>query len=234
MSRVDRDEEQGPPPWDSERGHAFAAWVVARRGPIDTLDAALGGHPRTPGEALDAFAAARVARSEREGPGRVVEAEVPARVGRALKHCQKPFQLWNVNRIEQTYDFELKPGPELKVGGAASLPEELRPPRQLEKATAALMAWIDDQAFEAMIAKGNRERARRVWREPLPFGKPDPRPAPAEPPPGAQHPGPRPEGPPGPRPGSPPGGSPFPGFPPPGGSPFPGFPGLGGLSNDDD
>ncbi len=245
----DREDEDGPPPWEAESCRLFAGRICARHVGLDRLQQALVNHPHTPGEAADRWVM-RLGRARRQRPPTVREEaiEPPERIATAMRRCQKPFQLWNVNRVQQTEPYALEPGPELKLGGAADLPEELRVPRRVEKATTALKEWVEDQEFEAMLRKGDARRLKQALREPLPFGKPDPK--------GDGVPGGKPArppavggfggfggfgGPPGPGPGQgfpgfgapppptpgPPGG--FPGFGAPGG-----FPGFGGLGNPDD
>lgn len=137
------------------------------------------------GEAVDRFAAGRELSTTIAG--RVAprwdcpplgDDAIPDGVTKGLRRNQKPFHLWNVERVEEDEPLAFERQQPLRVGAAARLPEELLVPRRIEKATRALKAWLDDQEFQATVAKMDRQRFRRLLREPLPYGRKDDEPPP--------------------------------------------------------
>jgi hypothetical protein len=170
-----------PPPtgaWEAAEARAFVDLVVGRRehqGPREGWAA----HPWA-GEAIDRFAARRAL--EATVAGRVLPRwacppldpdAISDRVRTAIQHNQKPFHLWNVERVEHEdpFDFEVRDG--LRLGRAATLPDELRPPRSIEKATRALRAWLEDQDFRRTLDRHDAQRRRRLWVDALPYGRKD-------------------------------------------------------------
>ncbi|MCO5167045.1 MAG: hypothetical protein M9894_11840 [Planctomycetes bacterium] len=132
------------------------------------------------GEAADRFAAGRELSTTIAGRAAPRWAcppldpdAIPEAVTKGLRRNQKPFHLWNVERIEEDEPLAFERQQPLRLGAAARLPDELRVPRRIEKATRALKAWLDDQEFHATVAKMDRQRFRRLLREPLPYGRKD-------------------------------------------------------------
>lgn len=135
---------------------------------------------RSAGEAIDRFAAGREYSTTLAGrvdprwacPERDRD-DLPESVAKALKRCQKPFHLWNVERVEHEdpLAFERRDG--LRVGGAALVPDDLRVPRRVEKASRALREWLEEQAFRDTMVKMDRRRFLRLLRDPLPYGRKD-------------------------------------------------------------
>ncbi|RMG08366.1 MAG: hypothetical protein D6731_22030 [Planctomycetota bacterium] len=97
--------------------------------------------------------------------------EVPLAVVAALNHCQKPYHLWNCERPEAEHPFALERVAPLAVGRAVEGERGL--PERVETSSRCLAEWTEEQAFEALVAKRNREHDRSLLRRPLPFGKPD-------------------------------------------------------------
>jgi hypothetical protein len=154
---------------------AFAAHLIRRRA-HDGLGPRCE-RLRSRGEAIDRFAAGRELASTlagRVGPRWETGArEVPEPVTKGLRRCQKPFHLWNVERVEHDDPLTFERVSGLIVGRAAALPEELRPPRTLKKASRALREWIDEQAFHVVMQKMDKKRHAKLLRDKLPYGRKD-------------------------------------------------------------
>lgn len=175
------DEAAPPRPgeWDDEEAQAFAARVERRRDlPIQAEG--WGAH-RLVLDAVDLFAAGRelpatiagraLPRWETKERDREKIPE-PVRIG-LQKYFQKPFHLWNVERIVESTPFQLVPQPPWTVGQAATLTDEQRPPRTFEKATRALVRLTEEaRAWKAYDRTALAAR-RRLLVDPLPYGKPD-------------------------------------------------------------
>lgn len=182
MSDADDDEPRPPAPgdWDGPAGREFAERLERSR--LLPLHAdGWGAGPPTAGERVDAFAARRALEATIAGRSRSAEpddARCPNALKTGMRACQKPFHLWNVERQEMGDP----PAPErveaLVVGRAAGVPEELRPPRSIEKATPALVDWVLGQQLRREMDRRDLQARRQLLVDPLPFGKPD---EPAEP-----------------------------------------------------
>jgi hypothetical protein len=169
-------------PWDTEEARAYGD-VVARRFHVVRVPwADVRAGWRSGSDRLASFAAwleRAAGTSDRVAPRLDVrEVDAPGGVRRALESCQKPFQLWNVERIEAVETFALKPVTPLRVGQAAQLSEEQRPPRKIDKATRTLVDLLEERAFRALMDEKNRAQQARIWIDPLPFGVAEEEPGP--------------------------------------------------------
>jgi len=132
------------------------------------------------GEDADRFAARRelsTTLAGRVGPRwecrELTDKDIPAGVTKGMRRNQKPFHLWNVERIEHDDSLKFDRIDGLIIGRAAALPEELRPPRKLKKATRVLREWLDDQAFQDVMLKMDKKRNAKLMIDKLPYGKVD-------------------------------------------------------------
>lgn len=135
---------------------------------------------RSRGEAIDRFAAGReysttlAGRVDPRWACRELERDdLPESVIKGLQRCQKPFHLWNVERVEHDEALDFERLDALRVGRAAALPEDLRVPRRVEKASGALREWVEEQAFREAMLKMDRRRFQKLLRDPLPYGRSD-------------------------------------------------------------
>lgn len=158
---------------------SFAARLVSARSYEGVGDRC--ARARHPGEAIDRFAARRelsVTIAGRAGArAKVGEASIPEAVTGGLKHNQKPFHLWNVERAVHDPPAAFEPQPAVRLGTAAVLPEELRVPRRLKKATHVLEECVDSASMRDDMAKLDRLQFLQLLRRPLPFGRPEDPPA---------------------------------------------------------
>ncbi len=168
-------------PWEgSPELQAFAGRLVRARRHRGLGPRCERLRPR--GEAIDRFAAAReysTTLAARLDPrwACAPREELPDAVRRALQRCQKPFHLWNVERVEHGDGPAFERRDPLRVGAGAALPEELRVPRRVAKASRALREWIDEEGFRDAMLEMDRRRFQKLLREPLPFGRKDDDPA---------------------------------------------------------
>ena len=163
--------------WDSSEVRRFVVLLEWRRNDIGDLGEDMLGHPSI-GLATRALAERVCVQSMLSGAGERSDwsfgRSVSQAVLDALEQCHKPFQLWNVDRIELDEPFELEPQPELKVGQACQIPAELQARRFPQTSTQVLVKQIDYAKFQRECDRANGEEYRYLWREPLPFGKPNP------------------------------------------------------------
>ncbi len=187
---VEGGDAPSPSAWDDEEAQAFAARVERRRDL--PLQAEGWGAHRLVLDAVDLFAAGRelaatiagraLPRWETKERDR---AKTPERVRIGLqKYFQKPFHLWNVERIVDATPFKLVRQPPWTVGQAATLTDEQRPPRSFEKATRALVRLAEEARAWKAYDRAALEARRRLLVDPLPFGKKDDAPAQDAPPQG--------------------------------------------------
>ncbi len=94
----------------------------------------------------------------------------PADLEEAMEECQKPFQLWNVERAVRDDEFELEPVPKFSVGGSAHLDPVLV---FAPAATRALSTWIEEQKISKLTQHLQQRHFRSLLRDPLPYGRPD-------------------------------------------------------------
>ena len=173
--------------WDDERARAFAARLIKRHQTTWGLSpGGLGERLRAhaeeaaPGWTADAFAArisAAHAQAGVEGRFRVEEGDrttsVPAPVREGLNHNQKPFHLWNVERIVEKPYYLLEPQAPYRVGLAAEDdPQTPRGmPQGLPSSSAELVQELESEAA-AKAAEAAAAAARRaLWEQALPFGQ---------------------------------------------------------------
>lgn len=165
--------------WDDAEVAAFAARVERRRDL--PLQAEGWGAHRVVADAVDLFAAGRelaatiagraLPRWETKERDRET---IPERVRVGLqKYFQKPFHLWNVERIVEVAPFKLVHQPRWTVGEAAALSEEQRPPRTFEKATRALVKLIEEARAWRSYDRVALAARKRLLVDPLPFGRKD-------------------------------------------------------------
>lgn len=175
--------------WDDERSRAFVARLVKRH--VATWGLSPGGLGEllrehvdevAPGWAVDAFAARITAAHAQEGLEarfRVEEGDrttsVPARVREGLNDNQKPFHLWNVERIVEKSYYMLETQEPYRVGLAADDdPDAPRGMPQAQPSSSAELAQELDREAAARAAEAAAAAARRaLWDQPLPFGKTD-------------------------------------------------------------
>ncbi|HBP21673.1 MAG TPA: hypothetical protein DEA08_28295, partial [Planctomycetes bacterium] len=164
--------------WETPALRAFAGRLVQRRSRTGAVGERAHQHPSW-GERALAFCRRLVEASAGEGVERRFEWElmdreqVPAKVRKGMNEAQKPFHLWNVERIEETGQYQLVPGPRYVVGEAT---KDLAPrgmPQGVETATRALRAWLDAQELEDLRVRMNERRFRELLRQPLPYGRGD-------------------------------------------------------------
>ncbi len=170
--------------WDDEEAAAFAARLERR---LDLpLQAEGWGAGRLVADAVDLFAAGRELAATIAGRAlprwetkeRDREA-IPERVRIGLqKYFQKPFHLWNVERIVDSTPFKLVRQPPWRLGQAAKLTDEQRPPRTFEKATRALVKLVEEARAWRSYDRTALAARKRLLVDPLPFGKQDDAPAP--------------------------------------------------------
>jgi hypothetical protein len=175
--------QEAPRAWDDEEAAAFAARVERR---LDLpLQAEGWGAQRLVADAVDLFAAGRELAATIAGRAlprwETKERDketIPERVRIGIqKYFQKPFHLWNVERIVDVTPFQLVHQPPWRVGQAAALTEEQRPPRTFEKATRALVKLVDEARAWKAYDRTALEARKRLLVDPLPYGKEDDAPA---------------------------------------------------------
>ena len=97
----------------------------------------------------------------------------PSEVGEALRHCEKQFQQWNVERAELDTEFQLTPFEQFTVGAAGRVPEDLRVPRWQAHASLELARWVAEQEMAKLMDARHRVAIRQLLTQPLPYGRPD-------------------------------------------------------------
>jgi len=173
--------------WDDERARAFAARLIKRHEATWGLSpGGLGERLRAhaeeaaPGWTADAFAARISGAHAQEGVEerfRVEEGDrttsVPAPVREGLNHNQKPFHLWNVERIVEKPYYMLEPQDPYRVGLAAEDdPEAPRGmPQDASSSSAELVAELDREAAARAAEAAAADARRALWGQALPFGK---------------------------------------------------------------
>lgn len=173
--------------WDDERSRAFVARLVRRH--VATWGLSPGGLGELlhqlldevgPGTAVAAFAARVCAAHAQEGLEerfRVEEGDrttsVPARVREGLNDNQKPFHLWNVERVVEKPYFMLETQAPYRVGLAADEdPDAPRGMPQGRPSSSAELARALEEEAAARAAEDAAAAARRaLWDQPLPFGR---------------------------------------------------------------
>lgn len=174
-----------PSEWDTPRTQAFAGRLVRRREvPWGLSPGGLGedlseqASERAPGWGWLRFAEGLgEARAEAGIEVRFAwefadrTERVPAPVREGLNHNQKPFHLWNVERIEEKGGLGLRPVEPYRLGGAAADPEARGMPREFPTATGALEEERERAERERAAERAEVEARRRVWRQSLPFGR---------------------------------------------------------------
>ncbi|MBL4849473.1 MAG: hypothetical protein JKY65_28420 [Planctomycetes bacterium] len=170
--------------WDDAKSRAFCARLVARR------EVSWGLSPGGLGQLLveqEAPGWAWLAFAERLGEAsswgalesRLLVAEgdrttsVPASVREGLNANQKPFHLWNVERIVEKPHYRLVEEPPYRVGGAAA--EDPDAPRGMPSDTTTttrqLCAELEGEARARAREELEALARKRVWSQPTPFGK---------------------------------------------------------------
>jgi hypothetical protein len=94
----------------------------------------------------------------------------PAELEEAMEECQKPFQLWNVERACRDEEFELLPVPKFSVGASARLDPVLV---FAPAATRALSSFIEETKIRKLTQDLERRHFRSLLRDPLPYGRAD-------------------------------------------------------------
>lgn len=170
--------------WDTPDTHAFCRRLLRRREqPWGLSPGALGAELDRAGEAARGarwlrFAAARGGASLGEVTGartewRVADPQerIPDRVREGLNYNQKPFHLWNVERIVEKHGLELEPLDPYRLGGAAADPEPRGMPSDPVSTSleARRLAALEREQRAANLREA--EARRRLWRQPLPFGQ---------------------------------------------------------------
>ncbi|MGE0711486.1 MAG: hypothetical protein AB7N76_24505 [Planctomycetota bacterium] len=164
--------------WDSPTLRSFAERLVRRRLDVGEVGAGALAHPSAGARSAEFVEQvlrdrARAGAEARFAWNVLGRDEVPRHVLEQMNRVQKPFQLWNVQRVEVKGAFELVPQEPFRVGGAAAPSGEEGMPRALPTSTAALRGLREEQEMEEMRARMNRQRFRQLLRDPLPYGKRD-------------------------------------------------------------
>lgn len=173
--------------WDDAQARAFVARLVKRRevrwglspGGLGELLSEHALHS-SPGWAWDAFAA-RLSEGRAqvgvEGRFQVEEGDrttsVPAPVREGLNHNQKPFHLWNVERIVEKPFYMLEEEPPYRVGRAAdedpNAPRGM--PRDVANSSSELAAELQEEAATRAAEAAQVVARRALWGQALPFGR---------------------------------------------------------------
>ena len=168
--------------WESPALRAFAGRLVQLRSRTGAVGARAQGHPSR-GERALAFCERLARASAKEGVQRRFEwsqlerEQIPSKVRKGMNEAQKPFHLWNVERIDESGPYRMVPGPRYVVGEAT---QDLAPrgmPKGVETSTRALRAWLEGQEMEELRQRMNERRFRELLRQPLPYGRSEDEPA---------------------------------------------------------
>jgi hypothetical protein len=153
--------------WDNENTRAHAARIKARleRPRLD---------PREPsrGTLAAEWFLLRSQKGDIE-PIEVGTAEPPGSIRSAMNQCQKPFQLWNVTRIDDQRPARFEPGPRYSIGAAGAPGER---PMAVTPASRAARREADEAEMIFGQAFGWRREKRQLLSEDGGFGLPDPTP----------------------------------------------------------